>query len=135
MSKSLYILRQVSKFLCKDSLKSLYFSFILSHLLYTVCLQGPALPNVIQNGLKEYKKKAIRIIFGSRYNAHTANLFKQLEILPLEQLILKMLYDHYHICTTSGFAAIGVGRGCPQVLKKKIAQPFTRKLVMLRGWQ
>ena len=34
MSKSLYILRQVSKFLCKDSLKSLYFSFILSHLLY-----------------------------------------------------------------------------------------------------
>ena len=69
------------------------------------------------------------------HNAHTANLFKQLEILPLEQLILKMLYDHYHICTTSGFAAIGVGRGCPQVLKKKIAQPFTRKLVMLRGWQ
>ena len=70
------------------------------------------------------------------HNAHTANLFKQLEILPLEQLILKMLYDHYHICTTSGFAAIGGWKGLrpsqpsvaaslqflgasPQVLKKK----------------
>ena len=123
MSKSLYILRQVSKFLCKDSLKSLYFSFIHSHLLYCLPIWSCTAKCNLE-GVIRIQKKAIRIISGSRYNAHTANLFKQLEILPLEQLILKMLYDHYHICTTSGFAAIGGWKGLPPSFKEKNRATF-----------
>ena len=34
-----------------------------------------------------FKKKAIRIITGAKYNAHTEPLFKQLCILPLDKLV------------------------------------------------
>ena len=107
MSKSLYILRQVSKFLCKDSLKSLYFSFIHSHLLYCLPIWSCTAKCNLE-GVIRIQKKAIRIISGSRYNAHTANLFKQLEILPLEQLILftklNFMYDYLNEKLPKSFA-------------------------------
>ena len=40
--------------------------------------------------LKTFKlctKKAIRIVYGSKYNSHTEPLFKELKILPLDALI------------------------------------------------
>ena len=59
-------------------------------------------------GVIRIQKKAIRIISGSRYNAHTANLFKQLEILPLEQLILftklNFMYDYLNEKLPKSFA-------------------------------
>jgi hypothetical protein len=54
------------------------------------------------NELFKKQKKAVRLICGKKYNAHTEILFKKLEILKLPDLIktckLKLIYQilHYH---------------------------------------
>jgi hypothetical protein len=86
LSKTLYSLRLVKNILPKKSLLSLYYSIFHSHLVYTVEIWGSASTQSI-NTIAKKQKQAIRLISGSKYNAHTQPIFKNLEILPLTQLI------------------------------------------------
>ena len=79
------------------TLRPLYFSMINSNLNYGILVRGYSCQHWIK-----LQKKAIRIISGRKYNAHTGALFKTLDILTLDDLfnlnILKFYYKY--ICDT-----------------------------------
>ena len=79
------------------TLKTLYYSLIHCHLIYCIQVVTCGAQKPLQNIFK-LQKKAIRIITGSKYNAHTAPLFKDNSILPYEDLAvyfkLLMLFDY-----------------------------------------
>ena len=60
----------------------LYNTLILPHITYGIMVWGYQ-----GNRLNKIQKKAIRIITSSRYNSHTEPLFKQLNMLKLEDLL------------------------------------------------
>ena len=69
-----------------NTLKTLYFSLIHPHLLYSL----PIYSCTTQKNIKkifQLQKKAIRIVTKSNYNTPTLPLFASLKILPLEHLI------------------------------------------------
>ena len=95
MSRYIGIINKLKHFLPQFILKTLYDTMILSQLNYGILNWG-------FNVEKLYKlqKKAIRIITGSKYNAHTEPLFKSLGTLKVEDIfqlnILKFYYNHCH---------------------------------------
>jgi hypothetical protein len=95
LNRSLFCMRRAKNFLTPTALKTLYFAFIQSHLNYCpIILSSNSQQNF--NQIKLIQKKAIRIITGSNYTAHTAPLFAQLQILPYELIIkqAKLLFMH-----------------------------------------
>jgi hypothetical protein len=95
LNRSLFCMRRAKNFLTPTALRTLYFSFIQSHLNYCpIILSSNSQHNF--NQIKLIQKKAIRIITNSNYTAHTAPLFAQLQILPYELIIkqAKLLFMH-----------------------------------------
>ena len=86
ISQSNYIISRAKNFLNPQSLKMLYFSMIHPHFLYCLPVYGCTSTKNI-NKLKKIQRKAVRTITKSSYNAPTVDLFKSLEILPIELLI------------------------------------------------
>jgi hypothetical protein len=86
IAKSLYIINRVKNTLPKDSLVTLYFALIHSHISYCTSVYGSATPTSLSK-LFVMQKKAIRTICNVPSRTHTAPLFKDLKILPLEKLI------------------------------------------------
>jgi hypothetical protein len=86
LSRANFFLRRVANKLSENLLKNLYFALFHSHLLYclniTCCTSKTNL-----NRIKLLQKKAIRIINKVKNNAHTSQLFKNCNILPLEEQI------------------------------------------------
>jgi hypothetical protein len=99
IAKSLYVINRVKNTLPKDSLVTLYFALIHSHISYCTSVYGSATPTSMSK-LIVMQKKAIRIICNAPSRAHTAPLFKELKILPLEKLIiyskLKFMHNFVH---------------------------------------
>ena len=60
----------------------LYNTLILPHITYGIMVWGYQ-----GNRLNKIQKKAIRIIISNRYNSHTEPIFKQLNMLKLEDLL------------------------------------------------
>jgi hypothetical protein len=86
VAQSNYIINRSKHFLPLNSLRTLYFALIHSHLLY--CL--PIYSCTSHKNLKKLalsQKKAIRIICNAGYRDHTTPLFIKTKILPLTQLI------------------------------------------------
>jgi hypothetical protein len=67
-------------------MKVLYQSLTHSYLTHSTLIMNSITANN-KSRIAKIQKKAIRIITGSTYNAHTAPLFIQHNILPYEQLI------------------------------------------------
>ena len=80
-------MRTAKKLLNFNARKSLYFSFFHSHLIYGIHVWS-CTNSSFYNTLAKKQKNAIRIVFDSKYNAHTEPLFKKSEILPLNNLII-----------------------------------------------
>jgi hypothetical protein len=57
-----------------------------SHLLYCINILGSTSQKNI-NKILTIKKKAIRIVNNAPYNAHTADLFMDLDVLPFDNLL------------------------------------------------
>lgn len=97
LSKALFLLRRAKNILDVDSLTSLYFSTFHSHLIYGILIYSSAVPTVL-NSLIIKQKMAIRCISNSKYNAHTAPLFKKFNILPFDFLVkyfqLQFMHDY-----------------------------------------
>jgi hypothetical protein len=99
ISKSLFCINRVKNFISQDTLKTLYFAMVHSHVAY--CLSVFSCANkTSMNRLKLKQKEAIRIVCKAGYRDHTAPLFARLKILPLEQMIelsiLKFMHSFSH---------------------------------------
>jgi hypothetical protein len=96
LSRALYSLRSVRNLLPEKSLLTLYYSLFHCHLIYAIEIWSCASPSLIQPLIKK-QKAAIRIICNKKYNDHTEPLFKNLRILPLNDLIyffnLKLIHS------------------------------------------
>ena len=99
LSKSMYCLNRVKNFIDKESLIKLYYSMIHSNITYGLNIYGCANKTNLEKIIVK-QKQAIRIICNAPYRAHTAPLFKELKILPLNQLIefsrIKFMHSFYH---------------------------------------
>ena len=70
----------------KTVLRSLYFSFLNSHLSYGLPVWGNT-DQIYIGKLVKLQKKAIRCISFSDYKAHSLPLLKELQILPISDLL------------------------------------------------
>jgi hypothetical protein len=86
ISKSLFCINRIKNFINQETRKTLYCAVVHSHLVYCINVYSCANSTSI-NKLKIKQKEAIRIISNAGYRDHTAPLFAQLKILPLDQLI------------------------------------------------
>lgn len=86
LSKALFILRRSKKLLDKKSMLSLYYSLFHCNLVYGILIYSTATPSNLTPIITK-QKMAIRCIMNSKYNAHTAPMFKELNILPFNLLI------------------------------------------------
>ena len=81
ISRNLGCLNRLKRFLPLNTRKLLYNSLILPHLQYGILTWG------FQFGrLSKLQKRAMRIVSLSKYNAHTDPIFKELNILKVEDL-------------------------------------------------
>ena len=86
VSKSMFFLRSVKKFLPAPALKSIYYAIIHSHFVYGIQIWSCTSPSNL-NALIIKQKAAVRIVNNSTYNSHTEPIFKSLSILNLDNLI------------------------------------------------
>ena len=95
ISKGAGILCKARKVLNRETLITLYNSFVYPYITYGVEVWGAAAQCHIDTVIKS-QKKIIRIITSSKYNAHTAPLFQTLKILQFPKLytycMAKMMY-------------------------------------------
>jgi hypothetical protein len=98
ISKSLFCIKRIKNFVNQETLKTLYFAMIHSHLVYCInvysCATGTCLSKLIFK-----QKETIRIIGNACYRDHTTPLFAQLKILPLPQLIKYSIRKFMHSFT------------------------------------
>jgi len=85
LAKSLGILYRLKTKLPKSCLLTVYYSLIYPHLTYCNIVWGGAAKAII-NELVVLQKRAIRIITNSNYRSNTTALFKELQILKLEDI-------------------------------------------------
>jgi hypothetical protein len=99
ISKSLFCINRVKNFVNLDTKKTLYFAMVHSHLSYCLTVYSCANSTSL-NKLRIKQKEAIRAICNAGYRDHTVPLFKQLKILPLNELIqlsiLKFMHSFSH---------------------------------------
>ena len=74
-------------YLTKSSLRKLYFSYIYPYLIYCIEIWGIS-PQSNLRPLLLIKKKIVRIMTFSTYYAHTDPLFKDLNILTIDKLVV-----------------------------------------------
>ena len=86
LSRAVGMLYKIRDFTPKRVLKSLYHSLFGSHLAYGLPVWGYA-SKLYTSRIKKLQKRAIRAITFSSYTAHTKPLFKDLDILPLDNLL------------------------------------------------
>jgi len=99
ISKSLYCINRVKNFIDLNSLKKLYFAMVHSHIAYCMNIYSCATKTNL-NKLILKQKQAIRTICRAKYRDHTAPLFLNQKILPVEKLIIyyrvKFMHSYVH---------------------------------------
>jgi len=91
ISRSIGIMNRLKRFLPQSILRTLYNSLILPHIQYSLLAWGNKSKRVFK-----LQKRAVRLITCSKYNAHTEPLFKSLNLLKLDDImILKTLKFYY----------------------------------------
>lgn len=92
ISKILGIMARMKNFLPCRILKMIYNSLILPHLNFSLLCWGYGCTNRIQT----QQNKAVRLITGSSYCAHTTLLFKKLNLLKLSDIFLRRQFIFYY---------------------------------------
>jgi len=96
LSKSIYILNSVKNFIPQFIRKLLYNSMFLSHINYGLLLWGPNISTAQVNILTKLQKKAIRITKNTGYTAHTNDLFKELKLPKIDDIIKLEILKFVH---------------------------------------
>jgi len=86
LNRSMFCIKMAKNNVNYKGRRSLYFALVHSHLNYCPTILS-CLTQKNKNKLFKVQKKALRIMTGSNYNAHTAPLFIQHKILPFEKLL------------------------------------------------
>ena len=98
LSKTIGILNTLKHILPINIMRTIYNSLILCHLNYGVLLWGPKLH--LNDRLHILQTKAVRIITGNSYFAHSEPLFKQLRLLKIGDIykcqLLKCIFKLIH---------------------------------------
>ena len=87
ISKAMGIIIKARKYLNKKSLVNLYHSFVFPYLTYCIEIWG----NAFLDALIKIQKKIVRNMSNSAFLAHTDELFKELNILPVHKLKLQRI--------------------------------------------
>jgi len=97
MARAIFSINQIKNFLGKDLLKNVYYAHFHSHLNFISTLLS-CISSKQFKSLAALQRRVIRILAGAAYNADTIELFYDLNILPLEQLIIYniscIMYDY-----------------------------------------
>ncbi len=113
ISKSIGIVYKMRQLCPQRVLMSLYYSLIQSHLGFGACVWG--LSNELYlNKLRMLQKKVVRIICNAEINAHSNPLFKQLNVLKIDDICniqygcLMWDYEHGNLpkCFNTYFRAV-----------------------------
>ena len=91
LSRTVGILKFVSKYASRRILTLLYNSLFASHVNYSLLLWGFSNERIYL-----LQKKAVRIICKQKYNAHSEPLFKQLNLLKVDDLFYLNALKFYH---------------------------------------
>ena len=83
INRGIFALNQVKNILPFDSLRTLYYTLIHSHMIYCLEVWGNSSS---MNKIVKLQKRAIRIIHKKSYRSHTEPLFKQSRILKITDL-------------------------------------------------
>ena len=102
------IMNWLKHFLPFSALKLMYQSLVSYHLQFCILAWGCE-----YNMFYNLQKNAVRLMAGSKYNAHTKPLFKQLNIMKLEDTFQSQCLRFYHKFYTNS-------------LPKYLANIFTR---------
>ena len=90
-SRTIGILRRLKNIIPISVLWTLYNTLILPHFHYCILSWGFRMGR-----LKLLQKRAVRVMSGSRYNAHTDPLFKKLHLVKLSDLFTVNVYKIYY---------------------------------------
>ena len=87
INKSIGMIYKIKR-LCPQRVQmSLYYSLIYSHLCYGVCVWGNADDTYLEK-IRTIQNKAIRMISGADFNDHAPPLYKKLNLLNLDEILL-----------------------------------------------
>ena len=98
IAKSIGIIHKTRNFLNDKTLRNLYFTFIYPYLIYCIEIWGNT-NEIHLSPIVKIQKKSIRAITFSHYQAPTAPLYKELNILNLKKLVtqrIALLMFKYH---------------------------------------
>ena len=99
ISKSIGIIKKARQVLAKDTLLTLYYSFVYPYLNYCVHIWGSSCDAVLKKILL-LQKKAVRIICGVNRLTHSEPLFNSLSVLTITKLykynIGLLMYKYHH---------------------------------------
>ena len=84
--KGIGMLGKLKEIVTKSTLRTIYFSFVFPYLDYNLLNWSSAYPTNL-NCLKISNKKDVRTILSKKGRDHAAPLFKELDILPLDEMI------------------------------------------------
>ena len=91
ISKTIGVMKKVSSFVPKNILLTLYNSLILPHIYYGTLVWG------FNTGrIHKLQKRAIRLVSGAKYNAHTSVLFRDLNILHVADVFKYKCLKFYY---------------------------------------
>ena len=97
ISKGIGIMYKARTYLDKKCMSNLYHTYIYPYLIYCIEVWGNS-PKCHLNPILLLQKKIVRIITCTHYLAHTENIFKELQILPIEKIFISrvgvFMYKH-----------------------------------------
>jgi len=99
VAKGIGIIKKARKYLNKETLINLYYSFIYPYLIYCNHVWGNACKSYLEP-LFRLQKKIVRIICGVKPREHTEGLFLKLKLLKLEKintyLVSRLMFKVHH---------------------------------------
>ena len=109
MSRAIFAIKQVKKFLPHESLRSLYYALVHPHLSYGILAWGNA-SSSFTNKTSLLQKRAVRTIHNAPYNSHTEPLFRSAGILKLTDLYeyqtVLFMYDYCNNKLPPSFSSV-----------------------------
>ena len=87
ISKGVGIMLRARNYVTKNCLKTLYYSYIYPYLIYCIEIWGIS-PQTHLTPLFLLQKKIVRIMTYSTFYTHTAPIFKELQILTVDKLVV-----------------------------------------------
>jgi len=101
MNKACYAIRSIKPFMFLDVLNSTYFSYVQSIISYGIIFWGNS---SYSDDIFKIQKRIIRIIMNSSRNASCRQIFKDLNILPIQSQYINIQYFYLLLKLKTNFS-------------------------------